>query len=93
MAQLIVQVANSDNAPEWNAQPEPDLEEARTMERVTEVMLAEEAAGHRQFSATVRFVAEQTLSKTRYMRERGRLTTDERVWLRRSAQFLLLSAF
>ncbi len=93
MAQLIVQVANHDEAPVWNAQPEPDLEEARTMERVTEVMRAEEAAGHRQFSATVRFVAEQTLSKTRYMRERGRLTADERVWLKRSAQFLLLSAF
>ena len=93
MAQLILQVANSDEALQWNAQPEPDLEEARTMERVTEVMLAEQAAGHRQFSATVHFVAEQTLSKTRYMRERGQLTADERVWLKRSAQFLLLSAF
>lgn len=93
MAQLIVQVANCPEAPAWNAKPEPDLEEARTMERVTEVMMAEEHAGRRQFSATVRFVAEQTLSKTRYMRERGLLTADERVWLRRSAQFLLLSAF
>ena len=93
MAQLIVQVANSDEAPAWNAKPEPDLEEARTMERVTQVMLAEEAAGRRELSATVRFVAGQTLAKTRYMRERGMLTADERVWLRRSAQFLLLSAF
>ncbi len=93
MSQLVVQVANSEEAPAWNAKPEPDLEEARTMERVTQVMLAEEAAGHRKFSATVRFVASQTLSKTRYMRERGSLSADERVWLRRSAQFLLLSAF
>ena len=93
MAQLIVQVANSDEAPAWNAKPEPDLEEARTMERVTQVMLAEEAAGRKELSATVRFVAGQTLAKTRYMRERGALTADERVWLRRSAQFLLLSAF
>ena len=71
----------------------PDLEEAHTMERVTQVMLAEEAAGRRELSATVRFVAGQTLAKTRYMRERTVLTADERVWLKRSAQFLLLSAF
>ena len=93
MAQLIVQVANRDEAPVWNAQPVPDLEEAHTMERVTQVMLAEEAAGRRELSATVRFVAGQTLAKTRYMRERAALTADERVWLKRSAQFLLLSAF
>ena len=93
MAQMIVQVANHDEAPAWNPKPAPDLEEARTMERVTQVMLTEEAAGHRKFSATVRFIAGQTLAKTRYMRERGLLTADERVWLRRSAQFLLLSAF
>jgi Peptidase family M28 len=93
MAQLMVQVANQEKAPAWNSKPEPDLEEARTMERVTQVMLAEEAAGRTELSATVRFVAGQTLAKTRYMRERGTLTADERVWLRRSAQFLLLSAF
>ncbi len=93
MAQLIVQVANRDEAPAWNPEPAPDLEEARTMERVTQVMLAEETAGRRELSATVRFVAGQTLAKTRYMQERGALTADERVWLRRSAQFLLLSAF
>ena len=93
MAQLIVQVANSAAAPTWNSSPQPDLEEARTMERVTEVMLAEEAAGHRKFSSTIRFVANQTLAKTRYMRERGALSSEERIWLRRSAQFLLLSAF
>ncbi len=93
MAQLIVQVANGDEAPAWNPKPDPDLEEARTMERVTQVMLVEEAAGHRELTATVRFVAEQTRAKTRYMRERGTLSADERVWLRRSAQFLLYSAF
>lgn len=93
MASLIVKVADSPRCPTWNTAPQPDLEEARTMERVTEVMLAEEAAGHRKLSSTVRFVASQTLSKTRYMRERGVLTAEERVWLRRSAQFLLISAF
>lgn len=93
MASLIVKVADSPRCPTWNPSPQPDLEEARTMERVTEVMLAEEAAGHRKLSSTVRFVAGQTHSKTRYMRERGVLTAEERVWLRRSAQFLLLSAF
>ena len=93
MAQLIVQVANSDEAPTWNPKPEPDLEEARTLERVTQVMLAEEAAGRKELTPTVRFVAGQTLAKTRYMQQRGSLTADERAWLRRSAQFLLLSAF
>jgi hypothetical protein len=93
MSTLIMHVADAPACPPWNTSPQPDLEEARTMERITEVMLAEEAAGHRKLSSTVRFVASQTLSKTRYMRERGVLTAEERVWLRRSAQFLLISAF
>ena len=93
MSTLILQVADAPACPAWNTSPQPDLEEARTMERITDVMLAEEAAGHRKLSSTVRFVASQTLSKTRYMRERGVLTAEERVWLRRSAQFLLISAF
>lgn len=93
IAQTVVAVANSPRAPAWNGRPEPDLAEAATMERVTSVMLAEEAAGHRKLSVAVRFVAEQTRSKTRYVRERGTLSEDERTWLRRSAQYLLLSAF
>lgn len=93
MAQLVVQVASGDEAPVWESQPALDLEEAQTMERVTQVMLSEEEAGRRELSASVRFVAGQTLAKTRYLRERGSLSADERVWLRRSAQFLLFSAF
>ena len=93
MAQLMVQVADCPETPAWNAHPALDLDEARTMERVTRVMLSEEAAGHRKLSTTVRFVAEQTRAKTRYLQERGTVSADERVWLRRSAQFLLFSAF
>jgi hypothetical protein len=93
IAQTIVEVANSPSPPVWNGRPEPDLAEAATMERVTSVMLAEEAAGRRKLSTAVRFVAEQTRSKTRYMRERGTFSEDERTLLRRSAQYLLISAF
>jgi hypothetical protein len=93
IAQMIVEVANSPTTPRWNSRPTPDLAEAATMEQVTRVLLAEEAAGRRTLSAPVRFVAEQTRSKTRYVRERGTLSEDERTWLRRSAQYLLLSAF
>ena len=93
MAQLTVQVANNREAPAWNSSPEPDLEEAHTMERVTQVMLAEEAHGNRKLSTTTRFIASQTLAKTRYMRQRGTLSAAERTWLMRSAQFLLISAF
>lgn len=93
ISQILVRVADSEGPLMWNTSPEPSLEEAHTLERITEVLLAEEAAGHRKLSATVRFVASQTLAKTRYMQERGVLTAEERVWLRRSAQILLLSAF
>jgi hypothetical protein len=93
ITQTIVEVANSPNTPVWNGRPEPDLAEPATMERVTSVMLAEDAAGRRKLSTAVRFVAEQTRSKTRYMRERGTFSEDERTLLRRSAQYLLISAF
>lgn len=93
IAQTIVEVANSPSAPVWNGRPEPDLAEPATMERVTSVMLAEEAAGRRKLSTAVRFVAEQTRAKTRYVRERGTFSEDERTLLRRSAQYLLISAF
>lgn len=93
IAQTVVTVADAQEPPRWNSRPLPDLEEAATMERITSLLLDDAAAGRRTLSPTVRFVAEQTSSKTRYLRQRGSLSEDERSLLRRSAQFLLLSAF
>lgn len=93
MVALLEQVANDPITLSWNAEPTPDMEEARSLERVTETLLDEETAGRRKLSTTVRFVASQMLAKVRYMQEQGRLSAQERTWLVRSAQFLLLNAF
>lgn len=93
IAQTVISIANDPTTPRWNSRPEPDIAEAITMERVTEVMLGEDAAQRKPLSPTVRFVAEQTRSKTKFMGQRGTISDVEQTWLRRSAQFLLFSAF
>ncbi len=90
---LVQDVADSPTAPAWTAETKPDLEEARVMLRITDLLLNEEAAGRMTLTSTTRFVANQANAKTRYLIGRGTVSVDERVWLRRSAQYLLLSAF
>ena len=91
--QVIRQTANSKQAPEWIKQPVPDLDEARTIHRITELLQAADDSGKRPLTPVQRFLVTQTHNKTGQIIRQGELTADERVWLIRSAQALLFSVF
>lgn len=90
---LVERLSNTPHPATWAADSPPDMEEPQVMLRITQLLLQEEAAGRMKLSPTTRFIANQTLAKVGYIVQRGTISRDERAWLRRSAQYLLISAF
>jgi len=84
-------VASGTVTPEWQETVEPDVDEARTLHRITELLLAE--AEERNFSGVQRMLVSHVHTRTGQIIKRGTMTGDERRWLIRSAQLLLFSVF
>ena len=94
---VVKTTANDDAAPVWEADPPPDLDEARAVRRITGLLLDRAASpenpGGRRFGTLQRVTLAQTKSTTDGILERGAMTPDERAWLVRLSQMLLLSVF
>jgi Zn-dependent M28 family amino/carboxypeptidase len=86
-------VANEDVTPEWTDVVSPDLDEARAVHRITELVLDADTRGDHQLNGFQRLFVGQVHAKTGNAIRLGRLSTPERVWLTRAAQLLLLSVF
>jgi hypothetical protein len=101
VSQLIADVsravADSPEAPVWTDKPVRDLDEVRTLRRITELLLeaddAARAAGKPRLSGLQRFSVSNVYTRTSQIIERGAVRPDERPWLVRSSQFLLLTVF
>ncbi len=91
--QVIRQSADSASPPEWIKQPAPDLEEARTIHRITDLLQTADQSGKKRLTQLQRFLVTQTHNKTAQILRNGELTKDERLWLIRSAQALLFTVF
>lgn len=91
--QVVRQSADSTTPPEWIKQPAPDLEEARTIHRITDLLQAADVSGKKPLTQLQRFLVTQTHNKTGQILRKGELTKEERVWLIRSAQALLFTVF
>lgn len=91
--QVVRQSANTNSPPEWIKQPAPDLEEARTIHRITDLLQTADKSGKKPLTQLQRFVVTQTHNKTEQILNKGELTKDERLWLIRSAQALLFTVF
>ena len=87
--------ADADDAPRWQPDPPRDMEEVRTLLRVTDLVLQEDAAGKSKvrISDLQRAFITQVNSKCRYMVKRGSISGEERLWLARAAQVLMFSLF
>lgn len=86
--QVVQHAANAAEPPQWVDQPPPDLDEAKTLRRITQLLLeqADERLGELQ-RATVSYIH----NKTGQILERGEMTRSERTWLTRMSQVLLFS--
>ncbi|WP_165700545.1 M28 family metallopeptidase [Alienimonas californiensis] len=94
---ITVTTANDAEAPVWEANPSPDLDEARAVNRITGLLLERAASPEnptgRRFGTMQKVTLAQTKSVTEGVLERGVMTEKERSWLVRLSQVLLLSVF
>jgi hypothetical protein len=88
--ELVKQVANDREAPQWTDDLQPDLDEARAVNRITGLVLEQDK---RDLTDLQRTLVSHVNTKTEQILERGEMTADERTWLTRMSQLLLLSVF
>ncbi|SFI40389.1 M28 family peptidase [Planctomicrobium piriforme] len=91
--QLVNTIGDGAESPEWEEPQYQKLEEARAVFRVTEQLMEADESGDITLSSMQRFFVSQVNSKTSYMLRRKRVSDDERKWVARTAQLLLLSVF
>ena len=88
---IVIEAANDDDVPVWTDDLAPDLDEARTLNRIAGRLLDE--AQDRRLGAVQLMTIGQAKSRTDAILTRGEMTADERTWLVRLSQFMLLSVF
>lgn len=90
-------VADGEATPAWTDEPAHELDEVRTLHRITDLVLktdeAAEQAGKARLTQLQRFTVTNVHTKTGQIIERGEVRPDDRPWLVRSAQLLLLTVF
>lgn len=95
--EVCVRVAQADNTPAWIDEPSHSLDEVRTLLHITQLLLdtddAARGAGKPKLNDLQRFSVSNVHARTKQILERGRLLPDERPWLIRSSQLLLLTVF
>ena len=88
---IVTIAANDDAVPQWTDTLKPDLDEARALNRIAGMLL--ESPGARKFGALQRMTISQAKSRTDAILSRGTMTADERSWLVKLSQVMLLSVF
>ncbi|MEZ5943149.1 MAG: M28 family peptidase [Planctomycetaceae bacterium] len=93
MSRLCAHLGEMSEVPKWRLPDPTDPIDAKTMNRVTEALLKADEEGRIQLSGFHRTFVSQLQSKTGGAMRRGRISAEERVWLIRASQFLLISVF
>lgn len=88
---LSARIANHEEPPVWNVPGPPDLEEPRVLLRITTLLL--EADQRRPLTSTQRFLVTNVHQRAKRILEAGKVSTEDRAWLVRMAQALLVSVF
>jgi len=89
--QVVRHVANADVAPQWHDEAPTDLEEPRALQRITALLL--EAEKERPLTDVQRYLVTTVHNRTIRILEQGEMSADDRTWLVRMSQLLLLSVF
>jgi hypothetical protein len=88
---LVCDVAATEELPEWVDKPEIDLDEPRALERITTLLL--EAGEKRPLTDVQRYMVSIVRKRCRAILEKNEMTPEDRTWLVRMSQLLLLSVF
>lgn len=88
---LVKDMAETSQPPVWTDAVVGDLDEAAALERITTLLL--EADQKQPLTDIQRYMVSTVRNRTRKILEAGTMTTDDRTWLIRMSQLLLLSVF
>lgn len=91
MGELVMRLANTPQVPGWTDTPETGMEEVDLVLRVTGELVKPEYAG--ELNATQRFLITQAHNYALGIKKRGEIKDEERRFLVRSAQMLMLTVF
>lgn len=88
---LVEATANADGAPQWTDEVRPDIDEVRAVHRITDLLL--QAGEKKPLTDLQRLIVTQAQNKCQQILDRGTFSADDRKWLIRISQLLLLSVF
>ena len=88
---VVEGAANSETAPEWIDVVPPDLDEVKAVHRITDSLL--QAGEKKPLSDLQRLIVSQAHNKCQQILDRGTFNANDRKWLIRISQLLLLSVF
>jgi hypothetical protein len=88
---VIKATANADWSPQWTDDVPPDLDEVKAVHRITDLLL--QAGEKKPLTDLQRLIVTQAHHKCQQILDRGTFTLDDRKWLIRISQLLLLSVF
>ena len=91
MLKVTRQIADATQPPVWSDPDNLRLEEPRVLHRITTLLL--EADQHKPLTQTQRFLVTNVQNRSRKIMDAKMMTADDRVWLVRMAQALMLSVF
>lgn len=86
-------VADEDDPPLWSPRVDTGLSEVHALHSITQTLLDADAAGTFPLGGLHRFFISNMHHKMKKILTRGKLRPDERPWLIRTSQFLLLTVF
>ncbi len=90
-ARITHAVANAAEAPVWTSEVALTLDEPQALERITTLLLETETT--KPLTDVQRYMVSTVRNRTRRILEKGALTADDRIWLTRMSQLMLLSVF
>lgn len=88
---MVEHTANADWTPDWTDDVPPDIDEVKAVHRITELLL--QAGEKKPLTDLQRLIVTQAHNKCQQILDRGTFTADDRKWLIRISQLLLLSVF
>ena len=88
---LTRHVAEAERTPVWTAAAQGDLDEPRALHRITTLLL--ESEKQRPLTSTQRFMVTNVRNRTQQILKADKMSADDRTWLIRMSQLLLLSVF
>jgi hypothetical protein len=91
-ARIMQSIADAEQTPAWTSKVELSLDEPKAMERITTLML-DTKSEDRPLTDVQRYMVSTVRNRTRRILEKGSMTADDRTWLTRMSQLLLLSVF